>query len=153
MIKTTITCPFSNKGCKECGVYRGRHHYLSLCNEHQGSSDPQKGHGKSPIHSLSLEFQALKSAVRPVADKNNETRMELTMRLKVIDMESRATRICELSELKRWDWSNPKIWRLIDGRQVTSLDSLIEILCYKAEKGFKEVELYEAPRFMLLAGG
>ena len=30
---------------------------------------------------------------------------------------------------------------------------LIEILCYKAETGFEEVELYEAPRFMLLAGG
>jgi hypothetical protein len=79
--------------------------------------------------------------------------MEPKIRLKVIDMESRATRICELSELKRWDWSNPKIWRLIEGRQVTNLDSLIEILRYKAEKGFEEVELYEAPRFMLLAGG
>jgi len=29
----------------------------------------------------------------------------------------------------------------------------MEILRYKAETGCEEVELYEAPRFMLLAGG
>ena len=43
--------------------------------------------------------------------------------------------------------------RVIDGWQVTSMEMLFEIMCYKAEKGYKEVELYEAPRFMLLAGG
>jgi hypothetical protein len=69
-------------------------------------------------------------------------------------MEKRATRIFyDLRELKEWDWANPAIWRLIDGRQITNLDNLIQILRYKAEKGFEEVELYEAPRFMLLAGG
>ena len=31
--------------------------------------------------------------------------------------------------------------------------SLIEILRHKAETGHEEVELYEAPRFMFLAGG
>jgi hypothetical protein len=126
---------------------------MSYSKEHQGPADPQKGHAKSRVHLPSVEFQALKIALKPSTDKNRETRMEPKIRLKVIDMESRATRICELSELKRWDWSNPKIWRLIEGRQVTNLDSLIEILRYKAEKGFEEVELYEAPRFMLLAGG
>ena len=58
-----------------------------------------------------------------------------------------------MDSLVIWDWSNPEILRWIDGRQVTNLDSLVEILCYKAEKGYQEVQIYEAPRFMLLAGG
>jgi len=153
MAKISMTCPFSSKECMECAIYRGRHHYLSYFREHQGSTNPPKGHAKSRVHSPSVEFQALKNAVKLVADQNREPNVVPKIRLKVIDMESRATRICELSELKRWDWSNPRIWRLIEGRQVTNLDSLIEILRYKAEKGFEEVELYEAPRFMLLAGG
>ena len=28
MAKTSITCPFSNKACIECAIYRGRHFYL-----------------------------------------------------------------------------------------------------------------------------
>jgi hypothetical protein len=43
--------------------------------------------------------------------------------------------------------------RIIDGWQVTSMEMLLEIICDKAEKGYEEVDLYEAPRFMLLAGG
>lgn len=153
MVKTAIACPFSSKGCTECAVYRGRHHYLNFSKQHQGSTDQQKGDAKSRVLSLSVEFQTLRNSVKPVAGKYSERKREPKIRLKVIDMESSATRVCELSELERWDWSNPRIWRLIDGRQVTNLDSLIEILCYKAEKGYEEVELYEAPRFMLLAGG
>lgn len=153
MVKAAMTCPFSSRGCTECAVYRGRHHYLSFSKGHQDSTDQQKRHAKSRVLSLSVEFQALRNSVKPAAGKYSKTKMEPKIRVKVIDMENRATRICELSELKRWDWSNPRIWRLIDGRQVSNLDSLIEILCYKAEKGYEEVELYEAPRFMLLAGG
>ena len=73
--------------------------------------------------------------------------------LKVIDVENGGEQICTLGEARKWDWTNSKIWRVIDGRQIKSLDSLIEILSYKAEEGLEEVELYEAPRFMLLAGG
>jgi len=71
----------------------------------------------------------------------------------VIDVESNQTRICELHELEKWHWGNPRIERLIDGRQVTDLDSLLEILYHKAETGHEEVDLYETPRFMMLAGG
>jgi hypothetical protein len=28
MVKISMTCPFSNKACMECAVYRGRHFYL-----------------------------------------------------------------------------------------------------------------------------
>jgi hypothetical protein len=58
-----------------------------------------------------------------------------------------------LSEARKWDWTDSTVWRIIDGRQIKSLDSLIEILCHKAEAGAEEAELYEAPRFFFLAGG
>ena len=68
-------------------------------------------------------------------------------------VENRTTRICDFNETKEWNWDNPEMMRVIDGWQVTSMEMLFEIMCYKAERGYEEVELYEAPRFMLLAGG
>ncbi len=35
--KTTMLCPFSNRLCKECAVYRGRHYYLCFCRQYRGS--------------------------------------------------------------------------------------------------------------------
>jgi len=42
---------------------------------------------------------------------------------------------------------------MIGGFQITSWDKLVEIACFKAGKGYQEVEVYEAPRFILLGGG
>jgi hypothetical protein len=89
----------------------------------------------------------------PSTGKYNEKRGNPKIKLKVIDVENRTTRTCDFNETKEWNWDNPEIMRVIDGWQVTSMEILFEILCYKAEKGYEEVELYEAPRFMLLAGG
>jgi hypothetical protein len=89
----------------------------------------------------------------PSTGQYNEKRGKPGMKLKVIDVESRTTRTCEFNETKEWNWDNPEMMRVIDGWQVTSTEMLLEIMCYKAEKGYEEVELYEAPRFMLLAGG
>lgn len=145
MAKTTY-CPFTHKLCAECALYRGRHLYLSFSKQYWGYTDEPKEYD-------SVDFQALRKFVEPWAGKGIQVKNEPKIRLKVIDMESAATRICEFNEAKTWDWSKPEILRVIDGRQVTSFDCLIEILCYKAEKGYQEVEIYEAPRFMLLAGG
>lgn len=153
MANIAMTCPFSKKVCTDCVLYRGRHHYLSLSKQHQGHTDQQKRHAKSRVLPLFVEFRALRKSVEACSGNYSPTKSEPKIRVKVIDMESRTTRICDLNEVRRWDWSNPRIWRLIDGRQVTNLDSLMEILCHKAEKGHEEVELFEAPRFMLLAGG
>jgi hypothetical protein len=95
----------------------------------------------------------LQKAAEPWTGKQGQRKDELRIRLRVIDVERNETRICAMHELERWHWGNPRIWRLIDGRQITSLDSLFEILRYKAETGHEEVDLYEAPRFMMLAGG
>ena len=153
MANTAMTCPFSRKMCTDCVLYRARHHYLSLSKPRQGVIDEPKEFSKSGLHSFSDDFELLRKSSEPWAGRSGEARREPTIRIKVIDMENRGTRICSLREAKEWDWTNPRIWRVIDGRQVTNLDRLIEILRYKAEKGFEEVELYEAPRFMLLAGG
>jgi hypothetical protein len=153
MAKTATACPFSNKACTECGIYRGRHHHRSFSGRRQDCADKRKDSAKANVIPLSAEFRALKEIVEPCAGKRRGNKAELKIRLKVIDVERNETRVCDLHELGKWDWSNPQIWRIIDGWQITSLDRLIEILHQKAEAGDEEVELYEAPRFMLLAGG
>lgn len=152
MAKTTY-CPFTHSLFGECALYRGRHRYLSSPKPYQGYTNESKDRAESGILPHSVDFQALRKFVEPWAGKGIQVKNEPKIRLKVIDMESAATRICEFNEAKTWDWSKPEILRVIDGRQVTSFDCLIEILCYKAEKGYQEVEIYEAPRFMLLVGG
>ncbi len=153
MANTAITCPFSKKVCTDCVLYRGRHHYLSLPKPRQGVADEPRKSVRSGIDSLSDEFELLENSSEPWAGKYGKTRSEPAIRLKVIDVENRGTRICSLSEAREWDWTNSRIWRVIDGRQIKSLEDLIDILCYKAEAGEEEAELYEAPRFMFLAGG
>jgi hypothetical protein len=78
---------------------------------------------------------------------------EPKVRLKVIDMESGKVRFCELEEAKTWDWSNPEMMRMVNGVQLTSWEKLAELVSFKAKKGYHEVEVYEAPRFILLGGG
>ena len=36
MARVLITCPFSNRMCMECGIYRGRHFYLCSVKGHRG---------------------------------------------------------------------------------------------------------------------
>jgi hypothetical protein len=34
--KIQMVCPFSNKVCEECALYRGRHYYLCFCTKYRG---------------------------------------------------------------------------------------------------------------------
>ena len=36
MAKARMMCPFSNKLCEECALYRGRHYYLCFCEKYRG---------------------------------------------------------------------------------------------------------------------
>jgi hypothetical protein len=36
MAKTKMLCPFSDKLCEECPLYRGRHYYLCFCSKYRG---------------------------------------------------------------------------------------------------------------------
>jgi hypothetical protein len=150
MAKPAHTCPFSSKACTECGIYRGRHHYRSI----PGHRVDAPGESIRPAATpLSAEFQLLRNAAEPHTGKYRGAEHEPSIRLKVVDVEKGETRICDLRELEAWDWTNAGVWRIIDGWQVTCFDRLIEILRHKAEAGQEEIEIYEAPRFMLLAGG
>jgi len=75
------------------------------------------------------------------------------MKLKLTDVETDQSRYITLEEAKAWDWNNPEIWRVIGGWQITSYDSFLAMLARKAESGVREVQIFEAPRFMALAGG
>lgn len=142
----TPRCPFTHNLCAGCAPYRGRHHYLISGKQRQGRA--QKAGERGPVN-----FKAMKKIAEPWAGKAIGAKGDLKIRLKVIDMESGASRICDFNDAKKWDWSKPDVWRLIDDRQVTSIEGLFEVLCYKAENGCEEVEIVEAPRFMLLGGG
>ncbi|MGD0230628.1 MAG: hypothetical protein ABSC19_09745 [Syntrophorhabdales bacterium] len=75
------------------------------------------------------------------------------IRLKVVDRETAQSRYVTLDEAKDWDWDTPDIWRMIGGWQITSFQQLLNLLYMKMEKGITEVEMLEAPRFTMLAGG
>jgi hypothetical protein len=73
--------------------------------------------------------------------------------IRITDMENDTVRYCRLEELEPWDWGNPEQVRLIDGRQVTSFDQLVGMVAFMKEEGQDEIDLFEGPRFMMLAGG
>jgi hypothetical protein len=149
MAKTIMLCPFSYRLCDECPLYRGRHYYLCFCKKYRGYIGESK---EKPNNNHSVDFQTLWKLVRPWAESSQpDTKPKI--KLRVIDVESGATRVCDLDEAKTWDWSNPEMMRVIGDLQVTSWDKLVEIVRFKAEKGYQEVGVYEAPRFMLLGGG
>ncbi len=75
------------------------------------------------------------------------------IRLLLIDRETGEERYCTLDEAEAWDWANPEFWRIVNGWQITSFDGLLNILTMKAEKGIEEIEILQAPRFMMLSGG
>jgi hypothetical protein len=152
-VNIAMTCPFSKKACTDCVLYRGRHHYLSLSKPHGVVAIRPKKLARSGLPSLSDDFELLEKSSEPWSGQYGDVRNEPKIRLKVIDVENRGERICSLSEARKWDWTNPRIWRVIDGRQIKSSEDLIDILCHKAEAGAEEAELYEAPRFFFLAGG
>ena len=152
MAKTNMLCPFSQRLCSECPLYRGRHYYLSLCQQYRGYIGKSKENTKPGTNHHSVDFQALWKLVQPWAESSQpETEPEVKLRL--IDVENETSRVCDLDEAKTWDWSNPEMMRLIGDLQVTSWDKLVEIVRFKAKKGHREVDIYEAPRFMLLGGG
>ncbi len=85
--------------------------------------------------------------------KKTEEQVTYKIQLKVLDRETGESRYVTLDEAKSWEWSNPEIWRMIGGWQVTSFQQLLNILYLKMQKGVKEVEMLEAPRFTMLSGG
>jgi hypothetical protein len=73
--------------------------------------------------------------------------------LTLCDRETEERRSFTLEEAKTWDWRNPETWRMIGDWQISSYNSLLHVITLKIESGHKEVEIIEAPRFAMLAGG
>jgi len=135
-------CPFTGRVCTECGVYRGRHRHMVSTGREGRSADP-----------VAEYFKAVDRHLSPWTGEHGRMKEKPKITLKVVNMENRQTRICEFTEARAWDWGDPTMMRLIDGWHVKSFDNLVDILCYKEQKGHREAELQECPRFMLLSGG
>ena len=78
---------------------------------------------------------------------------ELKISLRLINVESGESSEGSLEEVKQWDWNDSDTVRQIDGIQIDSWEKLVKVLSYKVATGHREVKIYEAPRFMVLAGG
>lgn len=151
MAKIAMVCPFNRKLCDECSLYRGRHYYLCFCEKYRGYIGEAEGKTRAGSDRHPVDFHALMKLMEPWAGHRPE--VEPKIKLKVIDMESGEVRVCPLDEAKTWDWDNPKMVRVVSGFHIASWDKLVEVASFKARKGYQEVEVYEGPRFMMLAGG
>jgi hypothetical protein len=155
MAKTPMRCPFNDKLCSECTLYRGRHYYLCNCEHYRGYIKPNNKIIKDgKLESVGLE--KIKKLVEPwsdVSDKVKENNFEPKIKLKIIDMESGNQSTCEPGEAKTWKWDDPTIMRIVAGHQVESWEKLAEIIRYREEKGATVLVIYEGPRFMMIAGG
>lgn len=152
MAKTNMLCPFSQRLCSECPLYRGRHYYLSSCQQYRGYIGKSKESTKPGNNHSPVDFQAMWKLVQPWAE-SSQPETEPKIRLRLIDVENETSRVFDLAEAKNWDWSDPEMMRLIGDLQITSWEKLVELVRFKAKKGHREVDIYEAPRFMLLGGG
>jgi hypothetical protein len=148
MAKLNLLCPIAHVSCSDCALYRGRHYFLPFCK----LSAKRVGSRKEAVKPEQL-FEAFDTLMEPWRAEKSTATAKRPIRLKVIDMETSEFRYAELEELRTRDWDNVQMMRLVDGRQITSWEKLAEIVRFMAEEGHEEVELYEAPRFMLLAGG
>ena len=152
MAKRSLLCPFSNRLCSECPLYRGRHRYLDLCQRYRGYIGRSKEDGKPGNNHSPVDFEAMWKQVQPLADRPKpETEPEV--KLKLIDVDDETSRYFELEEAKDWDWDDPTMMILIGDLQITSWEKLVEVVRFKAKKGYREIDVYQAPRFMLLGGG
>jgi hypothetical protein len=153
MAKINMLCPFSHRLCDECPLYRGRHYYLCFCQKYRGYIGESEEGAKPSVTRDPVDLLAVWKQIEPWADAGLLPGIESKIKLKVINMESGDTRVCDLDEAKAWDWDNPEMMRMIGGVHVTSWNKLVELASFKAKKGFREVEIYEAPRFIMLGGG
>jgi len=123
-----------------------------LCQKYRGYIGKSKGNTEPGNNHRSVDFQVMWKLVQPWTE-SSQPETEPEVKLKLIDVENETSRVCDLDEAKNWDWSNPEMMRLIGDLQVTSWEKLVEIVRFKAKKGHREVDIYVAPRFMLLGGG
>ncbi len=145
-------CPICKKGCIDCALYRGRHYNLSFCSRYR-ERDTKKAKLRTAFSDPATVFEDLKDALEPWHSSSSALEHP-EMKIRLTDMESGTVREVAASDAEHWDWENPMIIRMVDGtQQVTSWHMMVQVCNHKYETGCEIVELYEGPRFMLLAGG
>ena len=152
MAKTNMLCPFSDRLCSECPLYRGRHYYLGSCQKYRGYIEKEEGKTESGNNHRPVDFEEMWQLVQPWTE-GSPSQSQPKVKLRLIDVDLETSRDFELEEAKSWNWDDPETMRMIGNLQVTSWDKLVEILHFKEKKGYRQVDVYEAPRFMLLGGG
>ena len=148
MAKLPMRCPFNEKMCEECQLYRGRHYYL-CANEHYRGYIKSERKVKRDINVAPLDIKTIKRLFEPWSVTDNKLDGTSKMQLKVVDLERGTTTIYTVDEAKKWNWDDPRTMRTIFGGQVASYKKLLEIVRFQEEKGVKEITIIEAPRFML----
>jgi hypothetical protein len=152
MAKIEMVCPFTQRLCDECPLYRGRHYFLCFCKNYRGYIGKSRSNIRPGADQHEVDFKTLWKQLEPRLSHKVEAKPQI--KLKVIDMETEKVRVAELDEAKTWDWDNPEIMRMVGGYvHVTSWERLVELAARRAEKGYQEMDVYEGPRFMMLAGG
>jgi hypothetical protein len=145
MDKGKFICPFTHKTCHECVLYRGRHCFID--NHLQDKAQ------RSNPADIKDDFQTLFEALKPQPDDSVRAGVLPQIPLRIIDVENGTSELRPLDEARQWNWRDEQTVRMIDGSQLTSWDDLLAVMVHKAAKGYPEVKLYVAPRFMVLAGG
>jgi len=130
---------------------------MDNCRKDRGDLSALKDNLKPAVHNHSGDFQAyfqaLESQIEPWVDAESLSEQDLKIKLKVINVETGENKVYPLADVKQWDWDDPEMVRQIDGIQIDSWEKLVKVLSYKVGTGHEEVKIYEAPRFMVLAGG
>lgn len=149
MAITPMRCPFNEKLCEECQLFRGRHYFLSTCEHYRGFI--KNNTGKETATGLkTVDMAAMKKLFEPWSEApEGEKASVTTIKVKVIDRETGTEQYCEHGETANWDWKNRSIMRTVGGRHVTSYEELLNVLRYQESKGAKELVIYVAPTFMV----
>jgi len=89
----------------------------------------------------------------PKAIRNAEDQLP-DIKLKVIDFVTEEETMHDIEEAAKWNWKNSEEQRFINGSMhVTSWGQLLEYCRRRAEKGEKEIIIYEGPDQLLVSGG
>jgi hypothetical protein len=90
MEKSKFVCPFTNKTCHECALYRGRHCFID--NHLQ-----EKAQRRKPAD-IKANFQALSEALTPEVDAGARAGEMPLIALRVVDVENGTSEVCPLEE-------------------------------------------------------
>jgi len=135
MERNRAICPFNQRACIDCALYRGRHQCGGMAG-HISDSDILK------------EIQAM------LTPKASFKESGPNIKILYVNIEDCISKEVQLEELQNLDWSNNFFVRKIDGIHIHSWETLLSVLKYKKEtEGKNFVEFIESPGFMLYGGG